>query len=147
VLALLEGYGFDGETACCSTSSGMAAIMTAVQPFLMHIRHNVYEPRNFLATAQCYGGTFQQFNVRLQSATSAPLIHDPTTRRGRRRSTRTRFLYGELLAIQQGFFDIMPADLAHAHQLPLIDSTVATPALCVRSAMARTSWCSPRRRP
>jgi len=26
-LALLEGYGFDGETACCSTSSGMAAIM------------------------------------------------------------------------------------------------------------------------
>jgi O-acetylhomoserine/O-acetylserine sulfhydrylase-like pyridoxal-dependent enzyme len=33
-LALLEGYGYDGETSCCSTSSGMAAIATAVQPFL-----------------------------------------------------------------------------------------------------------------
>jgi len=33
-LALLEGYGCDVETSCCSTSSGMAAIMTAVQPFL-----------------------------------------------------------------------------------------------------------------
>src|SRR5512136_1223113 len=40
VLALLEGYGYEGETSACSTSSGMAAIMTAVQPFLMHIRHN-----------------------------------------------------------------------------------------------------------
>jgi len=65
-LALLEGYGFDGHTECCSTSSGMAAIMTAVQPFLVHKFHNVLEPRNFVATAQCYGGTFQQFQVRLQ---------------------------------------------------------------------------------
>ena len=64
-LALLEGYGFDGETGCCSTSSGMAAIMTAVQPFLVHRTHNKLEPRNFVATAQCYGGTFQQFSVRL----------------------------------------------------------------------------------
>ena len=54
VLALLEGYGFDGETACCSTSSGMAAIMTAVQPFLVHypsfdglqISALVYVPHN-----------------------------------------------------------------------------------------------------
>src|SRR5512140_1898292 len=49
VLALLEGYGFAGETACCSTSSGMAAIMTALQPFLVHVRHHVNEPRNFVA--------------------------------------------------------------------------------------------------
>ncbi len=79
-LALLEGYGFDGETSCCSTSSGMAAIMTAVQPFLMHTQHNVYEPRNFLATAQCYGGTFQQFNVRLQQERDIECrwIEDPT---------------------------------------------------------------------
>ena len=65
-LALLEGYGFDGETACCSTSSGMAAIMTALQPFLVHSRRHVREPRNFVATAQCYGGTFQHFKVRLE---------------------------------------------------------------------------------
>ena len=32
VLALLEGYGFEGETSCVSTSSGMAAVMTAISP-------------------------------------------------------------------------------------------------------------------
>jgi cystathionine beta-lyase/cystathionine gamma-synthase len=44
----------------------------------------------------------------------------------------TRLLYGELPSNpQQGFFDVKAvADLAHAHDLPLIcDSTVATPAL------------------
>jgi len=63
-LALLVGYGFNGTPSCCSTSSGMAAIMTAVQPFLRVVK-NAGEPRNFVATAQCYGGTFQQFTVRL----------------------------------------------------------------------------------
>ena len=135
-LALLEGYGFDGETTCCSTSSGMAAIMTAVQPFLMHTRHNTYEPRNFLATAQCYGGTFQQFNVRLQQERDVECrwIHDPTDldEWAGKIDENTRFLYGELPSNpQQGFFDIAAvAELAHAHNLPLIvDSTVATPAL------------------
>ena len=33
-LALLEGYGLDGETSCCATSSGMAAIASATEPFL-----------------------------------------------------------------------------------------------------------------
>jgi O-acetylhomoserine/O-acetylserine sulfhydrylase-like pyridoxal-dependent enzyme len=62
-LALLEGYGYHGETSCCSTSSGMAAIMTAVQPFLK-VQNDVYETRNFVATVQCYGGTYQQFTKR-----------------------------------------------------------------------------------
>lgn len=135
-LALLEGYGFAGETSCCSTSSGMAAIMTAVQPFLMHTRHNTYEPRNFLATAQCYGGTFQQFNVRLAQERDIECrwIEDPTDldEWASKIDSNTRFLYGELPSNpQQGFFDIQAvADLAHAHNLPLIvDSTVATPAL------------------
>jgi O-acetylhomoserine/O-acetylserine sulfhydrylase-like pyridoxal-dependent enzyme len=135
-LALLEGYGFDGETSCCSTSSGMAAIMTAVQPFLMHMNRNVYEPRNFLATAQCYGGTFQQFNVRLQQERDIECrwIENPTNLDAweSRIDKNTRFLYGELPSNpQQGFFDIRAvADLAHAHNLPLIvDSTVASPAL------------------
>ena len=135
-LALLEGYGFDGETSCCSTSSGMAAIMTAVQPFLMHTRHHVYEPRNFLATAQCYGGTFQQFNVRLQQERDIECrwVQDPTDldEWARKIDENTRFLYGELPSNpQQGFFDLRAvADLAHEHGLPLIvDSTVATPAL------------------
>ena len=135
-LALLEGYGFDGETSCCSTSSGMAAIMTAVQPFLMHTRHKANESRNFLATAQCYGGTFQQFSVRLAQERDIECrwIEDPThiDEWASKIDENTRFLYGELPSNPQlGFFDIPAvADLAHSHHLPLIvDSTVATPAL------------------
>jgi O-acetylhomoserine/O-acetylserine sulfhydrylase-like pyridoxal-dependent enzyme len=134
-LAMLDGYGFDGETSCCSTSSGMSAIMTACQPFLQY-QKNAHEPRNFVATAQCYGGTFQQFSVRFMQERNiecrwvtdasdldqwAGLIDE-----------NTRFLYGELPSNpQQGFFDIQAvADLAHNHNLPLIvDSTVATPVL------------------
>ncbi|MEW6199493.1 MAG: PLP-dependent transferase [Planctomycetota bacterium] len=135
-LALLEGYGFDGDTSCCSTSSGMAAIMTAVQPFLVHKRHHTHEPRNFLATAQCYGGTFQQFNVRMAEERDIECrwITDPTNidEWASKIDENTRFLYGELPSNPgQGFFDIQAvADLAHSHNLPLIcDSTVASPAL------------------
>ncbi len=135
-IALLEGYGFDGDTSCCSTSSGMAAIMTAVQPFLVHKRHKVREPRNFVATAQCYGGTFQQFNVRLQEERDIECrwVIDPTNidEWASKIDENTRFLYGELPSNPQlGFFDVAAvAELAHSHNLPLIvDSTVATPAL------------------
>ncbi len=135
-LALLEGYGFDGVTECCSTSSGMAAIMTAVQPFLVHRFHNKIEPRNFVATAQCYGGTFQQFNVRLMEERDIECrwVTDPTNIDdwASKIDENTRFLYGELPSNPGlSFFDIkVVADLAHSHNLPLIvDSTVATPAL------------------
>jgi O-acetylhomoserine/O-acetylserine sulfhydrylase-like pyridoxal-dependent enzyme len=135
-LALLEGYGFDGETSCCSTSSGMAAIMTAVQPFLVHKQHHVHEPRNFVATAQCYGGTFQQFNVRLMEERDIECrwVEDPTNldEWASKIDRNTRFLYGELPSNPGlGFFDVAAvADVAHSHNLPLIcDSTVATPAL------------------
>jgi len=135
-LALLEGYGHDGETSCCCTSSGMAAIMTAVQPFLVHTRQSVHEPRNFLATAQCYGGTFQQFNVRLmeERGIECRWIENPNNidEWAANIDKNTRFLYGELPSNPgQGFFDVHAvADLAHSHDLPLIcDSTVATPAL------------------
>ncbi len=135
-LALLEGYGFDGETSACSTSSGMAAIMTAVQPFLVHKRHHVREPRNFVATARCYGGTFQQFNIRLMQERDIECrwVDDPTNidEWAEKIDPDTRFVYGELPSNPGlGFFDIAAvADLAHSHNLPLIvDSTVATPAL------------------
>ncbi len=135
-LALLEGYGFDGETSCCSTSSGMAAIMTAVQPFLVHKQHHVHEPRNFVATAQCYWGTFQQFNVRLMEERDIECrwVEDPTNldEWASKIDRNTRFLYGELPSNPGlGFFDVAAvADVAHSHNLPLIcDSTVATPAL------------------
>lgn len=135
-LALLEAYGFDGETSACSTSSGMAAIMTAVQPFLVHKKHHVLEPRNFVATAQCYGGTFQQFKVRLMEERDIEVrwVEDPTNINewAEKIDENTRFLYGELPSNPGlGFFDVAAvADLAHSHNLPLIcDTTVATPAL------------------
>jgi len=135
-IALLEGYGFDGETSCCSTSSGMAAIMTAVQPFLVHKKHHAHEPRNFVATAQCYGGTYQQFQVRLMEERDIECrwVEDPTNldEWASKIDGNTRFLYGELPSNPGlGFFDVQAvADLAHSHNLPLIcDSTVATSAL------------------
>jgi O-acetylhomoserine/O-acetylserine sulfhydrylase-like pyridoxal-dependent enzyme len=135
-LALLEGYGFDGQTECCSMSSGMAAVMSAVQPFLVHRFHHKLEPRNFVATAQCYGGTFQQFQVRLQEERDIDCrwVENPTDidEWASKIDENTRFLYGELPSNPQlGFFDIEAvADLAHSHNLPLIvDPTVATPAL------------------
>ena len=109
--------------------------MTAVHPFLT-IKGKSGYARNIVATAQCYGGTFQQFSVRLMEEQNiecrwvknaadisewASLI-----------DKNTRLLYGELPSNPQlGFFDIKAvADLAHSHNLPLIcDSTVATPAL------------------
>jgi O-acetylhomoserine/O-acetylserine sulfhydrylase-like pyridoxal-dependent enzyme len=134
-LALLEGYGFPGETSCCSTSSGMAAIMTAVTPFLQ-VKKKHGESSNFVATAQCYGGTFQQFTVRFmqQRNIECRWVLDATDldEWAAKIDKNTRFLYGELPSNPQlGFFDIRAvADLAHSHSLPLIcDSTVATPAL------------------
>ena len=134
-LAMLEGYGFDGKTSCCSTSSGMSAIMTACQPFLQ-VRKDTNEPLNFVATAQCYGGTFQQFTVRFMRERNIECrwVMDSSNldEWAGHIDKNTRFLYGELPSNpQQGFFDIQAvADLAHSHSLPLIvDSTLATPAL------------------
>lgn len=134
-LAMLEGYGFDGEVSCCSTSSGMSAIMSAVQPFLQ-VTEGEREPMNFVATAQCYGGTFQLFTVRFMQerniecrwVQNAENIDEWASKIDK----NTRFLYGELPSNPQlGFFDINKvADLAHSHYVPLIcDSTIATPAL------------------
>jgi O-acetylhomoserine/O-acetylserine sulfhydrylase-like pyridoxal-dependent enzyme len=135
-LALLEGYGFAGDTSACSTSSGMAAIAAAITPFLVHREHHTVEPRNFVATAQCYGGTFQLFNVRMMEERDIECrwVEDPTDidEWAAKIDKNTRFLYGELPSNPGlSFFDIEAvADLAHSHGIPLIcDSTVATPAL------------------
>ena len=135
-MALLEGYGGSDYTECCSTSSGMAAIMTAVQPFVVHRFHKRVEPRNFVATAQCYGGTFQLFQARLSEERDIECrwVEDATDidEWAKHIDKNTRFLYGELPSNPGlGFIDIEAvADLAHSHNSPLIvDSTVATPAL------------------
>jgi O-acetylhomoserine/O-acetylserine sulfhydrylase-like pyridoxal-dependent enzyme len=136
VLALLEGYGADCETGCVATSSGMAAIHSATDPFLAVDPSRPHAPINFVATCQVYGGTFQQFAIRKHQERGiewrkvvnstdidewASLIDE-----------NTRFVYGEMPSNPgQAFFDLQQvAEMAHKHGIPvIIDSTVASPAL------------------
>jgi O-acetylhomoserine/O-acetylserine sulfhydrylase-like pyridoxal-dependent enzyme len=136
VLALLEGYGSGIETSCVATSSGMSAIRSATDPFLVRDPKNPDQPMNFVATAQVYGGTFQQFSVRNHLEKNIEwrrIIHSNDIREWESKiDENTRFLYGELPSNPcLAFFDLKKvADLAHKYNLPLIvDSTVATPAL------------------
>ncbi len=134
-LALLEGYGCEFETACCATSSGMAAIMSAIEPFLVRLPGRETEPINFVASAHVYGGTFQQFSVRQkEKGIEVRWVQHPERLEewAALIDEHTRFLYGELPSNPTlAFFDIAAvAELAHGHGIPLIvDSTVATPAL------------------
>ncbi|MCX6251949.1 MAG: PLP-dependent transferase [Bacteroidetes bacterium] len=136
VLALLEGYGSDVETSCVVTSSGMSAIQSAVDPFLIIDRNKPNQPMNFVATTQVYGGTFQQFairkhqekNIEWRKVINANNLDEWESLI----DENTRFVYGEMPSNPGlGFFDLEKvAEIAHKHNLPLIiDSTVATPAL------------------
>jgi len=136
VLALLEGYGTGIETSCIATSSGMSAIMSAVEPFLCVDPKNPSAPMNFVATTQVYGGTYQQFSMRKHADRNIEwrkVVHSTDIAEWESLiDENTRFLYGELPSNPcQAFFDIAEvAALAHKHGIPLIvDSTVATPAL------------------
>jgi O-acetylhomoserine/O-acetylserine sulfhydrylase-like pyridoxal-dependent enzyme len=136
VLALLEGYGFDGETSCCATSSGMSAIHSATEPFLARDPRRPDQPLNFVSTCQVYGGTFQQFAVRKdqEKGVECRWVRDSTDLREweAKIDENTRFLYGELPSNPGlSFFDLAAvAELAHRHGIPLIiDNTVGTPAL------------------
>ncbi len=142
-LALLEGYGFDSQVSTAVTSSGMAAIFMATNPFLSvepaiisRNGRNSAEPLNFVASARCYGGAFTLFSQRYAAERGVEVrwVRDPLNldEWGSRIDRNTRFIYGEMpsnpgLAV----FDIPGvAALAHAHDLPLIvDATIATPAL------------------
>jgi O-acetylhomoserine/O-acetylserine sulfhydrylase-like pyridoxal-dependent enzyme len=135
-LALLEGYGSELETSAVVTSSGMSAIMSAVDPFLVKRTGSPSERMNFVSSCHVYGGTFQQFQVRRSEERGhtvrwvkritdidewASLIDEDT-----------RFLYAELPSNPGlNLCDVESlAALAHANGIPLIvDSTVATPAL------------------
>ena len=133
-LALLESYGCGCDATGLCTSSGMAAIKQAIEPFLAKQKSGA-ENINFVSAAQTYGGTFQLLNVRMaergaqvrwvrepwKTETWEPLIDEGT-----------RFLYAEIPSNpQQAFADIKAvAELAHSHGIPLIvDATVATPSL------------------
>ncbi len=134
-VALLEGYGFDGDVSACATSSGMSAIFMATNPFLAHSDHTT-EPINIVASAKCYGGTFMLFSQRYAAERGIDVRWVRNTLNLEEWDSlidsNTRFVYGEMPSNPSlAVFDIEAlAGLAHNHSIPLIvDSTVATPAL------------------
>ncbi len=136
VLALLDGYGYDGDVSCQTTSSGMAAIQSATDPFLVVDPKNPDKPINFVATCQVYGGTFQQFGVRKEQERNIEwrkIVNSNDIDEWKSKiDENTRFLYGEMPSNPgQAFFDLEKVvNLAHEHGIPMIvDATVATPAL------------------
>ncbi len=136
VLALLDGYGAKDETSCIATSSGMAAIASAVDPLLVVDPKKPGAPINFVGTCQVYGGTFQQFAIRKHQERGIEwrkVYHSHHINDWERLiDENTRFLYGEMPSNPgQAFFDLQKVvELAHSHNIPvIIDSTVATPAL------------------
>jgi O-acetylhomoserine/O-acetylserine sulfhydrylase-like pyridoxal-dependent enzyme len=135
-LALLESYGAGIDASCIATASGMAAIQSAVDQFLIEDPKRPGKPMNFLATCQVYGGTFQQFAMRKEKERGIEwrriINSNDISEWESKIDSNTRFLYGEMPSNpSQAFFDIKKViDLAHKHGIPAIfDSTVATPAL------------------
>ncbi|HAR37081.1 MAG TPA: O-acetylhomoserine aminocarboxypropyltransferase/cysteine synthase, partial [Acidobacteria bacterium] len=135
VLALLEGYKSGYDTSCVVTASGMAAIMMAVDPFLVKQKEGP-EKINFVSSVQLYGGTFQHFSVRKMKERGIEVrwvLHPEDIEEWKAKIDEdTRFLYVEAPSNpQQSFCDIKAlADLAHSWEIPLIfDATCATPAL------------------
>ena len=136
VLALLETYGSDIEASCCATSSGMAAIQSACDPFLIVNKEKPDAAMNFVATSQVYGGTFQQFAIRKDEEKNIEWrkIKDSNDMDEWESNIdeNTRFLYGEMPSNPgQAFFDLKKViEIAHKYNLPMIvDATVASPAL------------------
>jgi O-acetylhomoserine/O-acetylserine sulfhydrylase-like pyridoxal-dependent enzyme len=133
-IALLETYGTDLEASCVVTSSGMSAIRTATEAFL--VKDDSLPPPNFVTSARVYGGTFQQFDLRRGTEqgievrwVTNPLDIDQWKSKV---DEGTRFVYGEFPSNPQvSIFDIgAVAELAHSNGVPLIvDATCASPAL------------------
>ena len=132
-LALLEGYGFDGEVTAHLTASGMAAVFLGTNSFLMN--DPAHPKPNIVASARCYGGTFTLF-TRYANERGVELrwVRDPLNldEWALKIDGETRFVFGEMPANPSlAVIDIKAvAGLAHAAGAPfIIDSTIATPAL------------------
>jgi O-acetylhomoserine/O-acetylserine sulfhydrylase-like pyridoxal-dependent enzyme len=133
-IALLEAYGTDLETSCCATASGMSAIRTATDPFL--VKDDSLPPPNFVTCAKVYGGTFQQFAVRRyeEQGIEVRWVKNPFDLEewNSNVDSGTRFLYGEFPSNPAvAIFDISEiAEIAHNNGIPLIvDATCASPAI------------------
>lgn len=133
-LAMLEAYGTNYKTSACCTSSGMAAIRAAAEPFLSDEKPG---KKNIVSMAQVYGGTYQLFSERFAKERSIEVrwVEEPGSEEEwqEKIDENTRFVYGEIPS-NPGIclFDIEKvAKLAHEKDAPLItDSTLSTPALC-----------------
>ncbi len=132
-LNLLESYGLDIETDTVATSSGMSAVFMATNPFLNKEKNS---KMNFLASGNCYGGTFMLFSERYgkEQAIDVRWIKNNLNINEWENAidNNTRFIYTEMpsnpgLAVA----DLAAlAELAHSHNIPLIvDSTLTSPAL------------------
>jgi O-acetylhomoserine/O-acetylserine sulfhydrylase-like pyridoxal-dependent enzyme len=135
MLALLEGYRTGSDASCLVTASGMSAIASAVEPFLVKQKDGP-ERINFVSSIQLYGGTYQHFAVRKMKERGIEcrwVLHPEDMEEWRSKIDEdTRFLYMEAPSNpQQSFCDIKAlADLAHSWGVPVIfDATCATPAL------------------
>ncbi len=132
--ALLETYGSDIEASCVATASGMSAVRTATDAFL--VKDEQFPNPNFVASAKVYGGTFQQFWVRRwqEQGIEVRWVKESTDLNEweEKIDENTRFLYGEFPSNPTvAIFDISKlANLAHSFGIPfLVDSTCASPAL------------------
>jgi len=139
-LALLEGYGLEGEVSACATASGNAAVFMATHPFLVEYPGSAGGASggkpNIVSSARLYGGTFMLFSRRYGSEQGVEVrwVRDPLDLDdwSAKIDENTRFIYGEMPSNPSlAVFDIAAlAQIAHAHGVPLIiDATVATPAL------------------
>lgn len=132
--ALLETYGSPIEASCVATASGMSAIRTATDPFL--VNDPKFPKPNIVSCSHVYGGTFQQFSVRRQQEQGVEVrwVVDPLDLAAweSKVDENTRFVYGEFPSNPSvSIFDIEAiAELAHRFDIPLlVDSTCASPAL------------------
>ncbi|MGD0712161.1 MAG: aminotransferase class V-fold PLP-dependent enzyme [Bacteroidales bacterium] len=133
-IALLESYGTDIEASCCATASGMSAIRTATDSFL--VKDSRFPDPNIVTSAKLYGGTFQQFSVRRMQEEGIEVrwVCNPYDL-GEWKSKideNTRFVYGEFPSNPAvAIFDIEEVTkLAHKFGIPMIvDATCASPAL------------------
>ncbi|MAF27196.1 MAG: aminotransferase class I/II-fold pyridoxal phosphate-dependent enzyme [Gemmatimonadota bacterium] len=133
-VALLESYGTGLNAGCVACSSGMSAIRSAIEPFL--VKDDSLPPPNLVTTARLYGGTFQQFSERQMHDRGIEVRwvrnNMDMEEWAEKIDAGTRLVYGEMPSNPAvALFDIEKvAELAHAHGVPLIvDSTCASPAL------------------
>lgn len=118
----------ENGTGALATASGMAAQFIALMTLL--------EPGDeIVSSSHLYGGTVTQFTHTFKKLGLKAHFIDPTDIENWAEAItpQTKALYGETIGNPKGsILDLEAlADLAHAHNIPLIvDSTFATPYLC-----------------